>query len=150
MLAAGTLRRVEHPYRDSCSLSNHPARVSGKNRRVAFFSLHHRRRAGNAARLRRNQMGLSVGIGAVPVSTGRSTNHRSPAARYGELWPMKVVLDIETIQCTREDWLRLGGKCPPVEDKSPPFDLFAAGEAEAVRQAANEQYAKADFDVTYS
>jgi len=63
---------------------------------------------------------------------------------------MKVVLDIETIQCTREDWLRLGGKCPPVEDKSPPFDLFAAGEAEAERQAENEQYAKAAFDGTYS
>ena len=54
---------------------------------------------------------------------------------------MKVVLDIETIQCTREDWTRLAGKCRQPAQESPEFDLFAAGEAEAERQAEEEQYA---------
>ena len=63
---------------------------------------------------------------------------------------MKVVLDIETIQCTRENWLRLAGRCRPVEPEAPAVDLFAAGEAEAERHAEDEQYAKAAFDGTYS
>ena len=41
---------------------------------------------------------------------------------------MKVVLDIETIQSTREDWARLAGKCPPPIGEEPEHDLFAAGE----------------------
>ena len=63
---------------------------------------------------------------------------------------MKVVLDIETIQCPREDWARLAGKCLPAEPEAPASDLFAAGEAEAERQAGAEQYAKSAFDGTYS
>ena len=59
---------------------------------------------------------------------------------------MKVVLDIETIQCTREDWVRLAGKCPPAHAESPAFDLFAAGEAAAERQAEEEHSAKTAFD----
>jgi DNA polymerase elongation subunit (family B) len=63
---------------------------------------------------------------------------------------MKVVLDIETIQSTREDWARLAGKCYSPLGEEPEYDLFAAGEAEAQRQAENEQYAKSAFDGTYS
>jgi 3'-5' exonuclease len=63
---------------------------------------------------------------------------------------MKVVLDIETIQATRDAWGRLAGKpCVPV-DLEPGIDLFAAGEAAAQRQADEEQYAKSAFDGTYS
>ena len=46
---------------------------------------------------------------------------------------MKVVLDIETIQSTREDWARLAGKCYSPIGVEPEYDLFAAGEAEAQR-----------------
>ena len=63
---------------------------------------------------------------------------------------MKVVLDIETIQSTREDWARLAGKCYSPIGEEPEYDLFAAGEAEAQRQAENGQYAKSAFDGTYS
>ncbi|HEY7531811.1 MAG TPA: 3'-5' exonuclease, partial [Nitrospiraceae bacterium] len=63
---------------------------------------------------------------------------------------MKVVLDIETLQCTREDWARLAGKCRPPDAQSPASDLFAAGEAEAERQAEDDLYAKSAFDGTYS
>ena len=64
---------------------------------------------------------------------------------------MKVVIDIETIQAPREDWARLAGKChPQPEADLPEFDLFAAGEAQAQRQAEDEQYARSAFDGTYS
>jgi 3'-5' exonuclease len=66
---------------------------------------------------------------------------------------MKVVLDIETVQATREDWTRLVGKTP-VRDESPPaeagYDLFAAGAAEEQRRAEDESYAKSAFDGTFS
>ena len=63
---------------------------------------------------------------------------------------MKVVLDIETVQCPREDWARLAGKSWPSETDLPASDLFAAGETEAQRQAEEELYAKSAFDGTYS
>ncbi len=63
---------------------------------------------------------------------------------------MKVVLDIETIQATRDAWARLAGKSCPSVDLEPGMDLFAAGEAEAQRQADEEQYAKSAFDGTFS
>ena len=63
---------------------------------------------------------------------------------------MKIVLDIETIQCPRDDWARLAGKCRSVESEPPEYDLFAAGQAEAQRQAEEEQSAKSAFDGTYS
>ena len=53
---------------------------------------------------------------------------------------MKVVLDIDTVQCPREDWARLAGKSRPSETDLPASDLFAAGEAEAQRQAEEELY----------
>ena len=64
---------------------------------------------------------------------------------------MKVVLDIETVQAPKEEWLRLTGKTqdrdePPLEE----HDLFAAGEAEAKRHAEEEQYGKSAFDGTFS
>ncbi len=66
---------------------------------------------------------------------------------------MKVVLDIETVQAPREEWARLVGKLPamgaePLPDEE--LDLFAAGEAEARRQAQEELYAKSAFDGTFS
>lgn len=66
---------------------------------------------------------------------------------------MKVVLDIETIQTPREEWARLVGKCHPDRASEPgpeEFDLFAAGESEAQRQAEDELYAKSAFDGTFS
>ena len=66
---------------------------------------------------------------------------------------MKVVLDIETVQAPREEWARLVGKAPlPSQDEAPSgsFDLFAAGAAEAQRQAEDDLYAKSAFDGTFS
>jgi DNA polymerase elongation subunit (family B) len=66
---------------------------------------------------------------------------------------MKVVLDIETIQAPREEWARLVGMCqapPDLENISEEYDLFAAGEAEAQRQADDDRYAKSAFDGTFS
>ena len=66
---------------------------------------------------------------------------------------MKVVLDIETIQAPREEWARLVGKCHSDHASEPApekFDLFAAGEAEAQREAEDELYAKSAFDGTFS
>ncbi len=66
---------------------------------------------------------------------------------------MKVVLDIETVQATRNEWARLSGKLP-ASDGSPPaeaaYDLFAAGVAEEQRRAEDESYAKSAFDGTFS
>jgi len=66
---------------------------------------------------------------------------------------MKVVLDIETIQAPRLEWARLVGMYQPLPDvKSAPedYDLFAASEAEAKRQAEDDHYAKSAFDGTFS
>ena len=66
---------------------------------------------------------------------------------------MKVVLDIETVQATRDEWARLLGK-PPANEESYPleggFDLFAAGAAEEQRRMEDESYAKSAFDGTFS
>ncbi|HMS85331.1 MAG TPA: 3'-5' exonuclease [Nitrospira sp.] len=66
---------------------------------------------------------------------------------------MKVVLDIETVQASREEWARLVGKSS--EDHSPApgeagYDLFTAGVAEEARRADDESYAKSAFDGTFS
>ena len=66
---------------------------------------------------------------------------------------MKVVLDIETVQAPREEWERLTGKSSLSQDGQEPgegMDLFAAGAAEARRQADDELYAKSAFDGTFS
>ncbi len=66
---------------------------------------------------------------------------------------MKVVLDIETIQASREEWARLVGKASEGHDAvsgEASYDLFAAGVAEEQRRADDESYAKSAFDGTYS
>ncbi|TKS60943.1 MAG: hypothetical protein EWM72_00930 [Nitrospira sp.] len=66
---------------------------------------------------------------------------------------MKVVLDIETIQASREEWARLMGKTSMSVEGSQAdegFDLFAAGVAEEQRHAEDELYAKSAFDGTFS
>ena len=66
---------------------------------------------------------------------------------------MKVVLDIETIQASREEWARLMGKTSMSVEGSQAdegFDLFAAGAAEEQRHAEDELYAKSAFDGTFS
>ncbi|MBM4138752.1 MAG: hypothetical protein FJ244_04635 [Nitrospira sp.] len=66
---------------------------------------------------------------------------------------MKVVLDIETVQASREEWARLAGKISS-DDDSTGFgeggDLFTAGAAEERRRAEDELYAKSVFDGTFS
>jgi 3'-5' exonuclease len=66
---------------------------------------------------------------------------------------MKVVLDIETVQASREEWARLVGK--PTEASGPApgevgYDLFTAGEADEARRVDDESYAKSAFDGTFS
>jgi hypothetical protein len=66
---------------------------------------------------------------------------------------MKVVLDIETVQATREEWARLLGK--PLSSHEPAsdegrYDLFTAGVTEEQRRADDELYAKSAFDGTFS
>ena len=66
---------------------------------------------------------------------------------------MKVVLDIETVQVSRDEWARLVGKLPAGDVSSPAgegYDLFAAGAAEEQRRAEDEAYAKSAFDGTFS
>ncbi|HXX76162.1 MAG TPA: 3'-5' exonuclease [Nitrospiraceae bacterium] len=66
---------------------------------------------------------------------------------------MKVVLDIETIQAPREEWARLSGVGSvrsSSESVEPGFDLFTAGEVDALKRAEDELYAKSAFDGTYS
>jgi DNA polymerase elongation subunit (family B) len=66
---------------------------------------------------------------------------------------MKVVLDIETVQAPREEWARLVGKLPTSSESEPTeqgYDLFTAGEADALQRAEDEMYAKSAFDGTYS
>lgn len=65
---------------------------------------------------------------------------------------MKVVLDIETIQPSREEWARLVGKqlTAEREGKEEPADLFEVGAEEQQRRAEDELYAKSAFDGTFS
>ncbi len=65
---------------------------------------------------------------------------------------MKVVLDIETIQAPREEWERLAGKGPLVEEAAETggLDLFAAGAAQERKRLEDELYAKSAFDGTFS
>jgi DNA polymerase elongation subunit (family B) len=66
---------------------------------------------------------------------------------------MKVVLDIETVQAPREEWARLVGMLPSSSGSEPieqGYDLFTAGEADALKRAEDELYAKSAFDGTYS
>lgn len=66
---------------------------------------------------------------------------------------MKVVLDIETVQAPREEWAWLVGKLPTSSESEPSeqgYDLFTAGEADALQRAEDEMYAKSAFDGTYS
>jgi 3'-5' exonuclease len=66
---------------------------------------------------------------------------------------VKVVLDIETIQASREEWARLVGKVSRSGEGSQSeggFDLFTAGAAEEQRHVEDELYAKSAFDGTFS
>jgi hypothetical protein len=66
---------------------------------------------------------------------------------------MKVVLDIETIQTSREEWARLTGKQDSSRSLDFPqegYDLFEACAAEERRRLEDEQYAKSAFDATFS
>ena len=65
---------------------------------------------------------------------------------------MKIVLDIETVQPTREEWSRLIGKPTPGDQLSTDdcMDLFSASAADEQRRADDELYAKCAFDGTYS
>lgn len=65
---------------------------------------------------------------------------------------MKVVLDIETIQPSREEWARLVGKqlTSGREKREEPADLFEVGAEEQQRRAEDELYAKSAFDGTFS
>jgi len=66
---------------------------------------------------------------------------------------VKVVLDIETVQASREEWARLAGKASSDDDTAgfgEGGDLFTAGAAEERRRAEDELYAKSAFDGTFS
>ena len=65
---------------------------------------------------------------------------------------MKVVLDIETIQPSREEWARLVGKqlAAGQDRREERADLFTVGAEEEQRRAEDEQYAKSAFDGTFS
>lgn len=66
---------------------------------------------------------------------------------------MKVVLDIETIQTSREEWARISGKqdsTDGLDTSVEGYDLFEAGAAEERRRVQDEQYAKSAFDATFS
>ncbi len=66
---------------------------------------------------------------------------------------MKVVLDIETVQASRDEWARLAGRVS-LDDGHAAFDeggdLFTAGAAEERRRVEDELYAKSAFDGTFS
>lgn len=65
---------------------------------------------------------------------------------------MKIVLDIETVQPSREEWARLTGKPATTELLSSDecMDLFSASAADEQRRADDELYAKCAFDGTFS
>ncbi len=66
---------------------------------------------------------------------------------------MKIVLDIETLHVSREEWARLMGfpfSSSSGEDPSGGADLFAYADMEEKREKENELYARAAFDGTFS
>jgi DNA polymerase elongation subunit (family B) len=66
---------------------------------------------------------------------------------------MKVVLDIETLQCPREEWARLAGLelCGGVTDGSEAAeDLFTRTEMDERRRTEDELYERSSFDGTFS
>ncbi|MEW6543286.1 MAG: 3'-5' exonuclease [Nitrospirota bacterium] len=64
---------------------------------------------------------------------------------------MKVVLDIETVQPSREEWARLVGLGEPGEALLEAADnLFDRAEASEKKRLEDEQYARSAFDGTFS
>ena len=65
---------------------------------------------------------------------------------------MKVVLDIETIQASREEWARIIGLPIPTDgvELETAEDLFTRAEADERRRTEDELYEKSSFDGTYS
>lgn len=65
---------------------------------------------------------------------------------------MKIVLDIETVQPSRDEWARLSGRPAGSDVLSADecMDLFSASAADEQRRADDELYAKCAFDGTYS
>lgn len=66
---------------------------------------------------------------------------------------MKVVLDIETLQVSRERWVELVGIAPETGadgEKVGPGDLFEYAEDEGRRRKQEELYQRAAFDGTFS
>lgn len=71
----------------------------------------------------------------------------------GDAFFMKVVLDIETLQASRERWAELVGIVPEPEGpsgKTLPGDLFDYSEHEMRRQKEEELYQRSAFDGTFS
>ncbi len=62
---------------------------------------------------------------------------------------MKMVLDIETIPASKEEWARLAGVTIR-SNEEPAADLFAQADEEARRRDEEELYAKSAFDGTYA
>lgn len=64
---------------------------------------------------------------------------------------MKVVLDIETIQASQEEWARLVGiDWTPRESGEGDADLFAHAETQEQRKKEEERYERSAFDGTFS
>ncbi len=63
---------------------------------------------------------------------------------------MIVVLDIETVQASRDEWTRLAGGGTSSGGAEPAEDLFSLADAEARRQREEEAYEKSAFDGTFS
>jgi 3'-5' exonuclease len=67
---------------------------------------------------------------------------------------MKIVLDIETLQASREHWERLMGVAssskPSLAPPSPPDDLFEYSEYETQKRKEEELYQRSAFDGTFS
>ena len=66
---------------------------------------------------------------------------------------MKIVLDIETVQASREEWARLAG-VPLISSSDIPEradrDLFAHADYQESLQKENELYERSAFDGTFS
>ena len=65
---------------------------------------------------------------------------------------MIVVLDIETLQASRDEWEKLAGLNPDPGHPEGAFsaDLFSRADAEAQRQREDETYERSAFDGTFS
>jgi 3'-5' exonuclease len=63
---------------------------------------------------------------------------------------MRVVLDIETIQTTREEWARVAGLQLCHAEPEGAEDLFTRTEMDERRKSEDELYEKSSFDGTYS